>query len=358
MTYRPMRCPRPRPDRRRCDGREMNPRDIARLTRRSFVAGAAVALAMRALPTAAASAATPVIFDSDIGDDIDDTWALLMLLRMPQLDVKLAVGDFGNAIYRARLLAKLLELTGRTDIPVGIGLGGANLPGQQSDWLGDYQLGDYPGTVHRDGVQAIIDTIHASSRPVTLLCLGPVPNIAEALRRDPSIAGNARIVGMYGSIYRGYMDAPEPAAEYNVRVDPVSLQKVFAAPWECTITPLDTCGQVVLQGDNYRRLYESDDPWLRALMENYRVWLPGAPFVDPNQDITRISTTLFDTVAVHLAASAEFLEMQTLPLTVTDDGYTVIDREGGRPVHCAVAWKDRAAFEENLVRTLLPGRNS
>jgi len=295
----------------------------------------------------------PVILDTDIGDDIDDTWALLMLLRMPELDLKLAVGDFGNAIYRARLLAKLLQVTGRTDVPVGIGIGHADEPGQQSGWIGDYQLSDYPGLVHTDGVQAIIDTIKSSPEPVTLICLGPVPNIAEALRRDPSIALNAKIVGMYGSIYTGYLGSPEPAAEYNVRIDPQSLQSVFAAPWECTITPLDTCGLVVLDGENYRRLYLSDDPWLQTLMENYRVWLPGAPFVDPNQDTTRISTTLFDTVAVYLAASEDLVDMQTLPLRVTDEGYTVIDPTNGRPVRCAVGWENLEAYERLLAETLL-----
>ncbi|MEM7610708.1 MAG: nucleoside hydrolase [Pseudomonadota bacterium] len=325
------------------------------LTRRQFVAMAsASALASCALGEGAAGGPTPVILDTDIGDDIDDTWALLMLLRMPELDLKLAVGDFGNAIYRARLIAKLLATASRTDVPVGIGAGIADERGQQSDWIGDYTLDDYPGTVYDDGVQAIIDTIHASPTPVTLICLGPVPNIAEALRRDPSIANNARIVGMYGSIYTGYLGAPEPAAEYNVRIDPESLQAVFAAPWECTITPLDTCGTVVLDGDNFRRLYDSDDPWLDALMENYRVWLPGAPFVDPNQDTTRISTTLFDTVAVYLAASTDLVEMQTLPLRVTADGYTIIDPDDGRPVNCAIAWKDLDAYERYLVRTLLP----
>ena len=54
-------------------------------------------------------------------------------------------------------------------------------PGQQSGWVGDYRLDDYPGSVKDDGVQAIIDTILASTQPVTLLCIGPVPNIAEAL---------------------------------------------------------------------------------------------------------------------------------------------------------------------------------
>lgn len=297
--------------------------------------------------------AIPVILDTDIGDDIDDTWAFLMLLRMPQFDVKLAVGDFGNAIYRARLLAKMLEVTGRTDIPVGVGVDRTDKAGNQSDWLLDYNYRAFPGTIHRDGVQAIIDTIHESPEPVTLLCLGPVPNIAEALKRDPSIANNARIVGMYGSIYVGYDGEATPAAEWNVRVDPPSLQKMFAAPWDITITPLDTCGLVVLDGDNYRRIHDSDDPWLEALIENYKVWLPGASYMDPETDPTRISSTLFDTVAVYLAAKQDLFEMQVLPLRVTDDGYTVIDEDNGRNVHCAISWKDLPAFEKKLTNILL-----
>jgi len=294
----------------------------------------------------------PIILDTDIGDDIDDTWALMMALRMPQLDLKLAVGDFGNAIYRARLLAKLLELTGRTDVPIGIGLEPLDEPGAQSEWVGEYKLDDYPGHIHRDGVQAIIDVINASPEPVTLLCLGPAPNIAEALRRDPGIADNARFVGMFGSIYLGYDGEPEPAAEWNVRVDPVSLQKVFAAPWDCTITPLDTCGLVRLSGDLYRLIHDSDDPWMKALIENYKVWLPGASYMAADTDPGRISSTLFDTVAVYLALEEDLLEMQDLPLRVTDDGYTVIDETNGRMVHCAVAWNELPAFKRKLVDIL------
>lgn len=317
-----------------------------------FVATTAALMAGRCAGVAA-TGETPVILDTDIGDDIDDTWALLMLLRMPQFDLKLAVGDKGNAIYRARLLAKLLDLTGRSDVPVGIGVGQNDEPGNQSDWLGDYQLEDYPGVVHRDGVQALIDTIQASAVPVTLLCLGPVPNIAEALRRDPSIAGHAHIVGMCGSIHAGYDGAAQPVAEWNVRADPKSLQKVFAAPWDCTITPLDTCGLVRLEGENYRRIHDSTDAWLEALIENYKQWLPNAPYMDPSTDPEKISSTLFDTVAVYLAAAQDLVEMQDLPLRVTDDGYTVIDEDNGRIVHCAVAWKDLLEFRKRLVDILL-----
>ena len=297
--------------------------------------------------------ATPVILDTDIGDDIDDTWALLMLLRMPKLDLKLAVGDFGNAIYRARLLAKLLHHTGRTDVPIGIGIDQGDEPGQQSGWIGDYRLDDYPGTVHRDGIQALIDTIEDSPDPVTLICIGPVPNIAEALRRKPSIAENARFVGMQGSVFVGYDGAPEPAAEWNVKVDPESLRQVFAAPWDCTIAPLDTCGLIRLQDENYRRLYDSGDPWINMLMNNYELWLPGAPFMDPDTDTSKVSSTLFDTVAVYLAAEHDLLEMQDVPLRVTDDGFTIVDETDGRLVHCATSWRDLPAFERKLVDILL-----
>ena len=294
----------------------------------------------------------PVILDSDIGDDIDDTWALLMLLRSPQFDVKLVVSDFGNAVYRCRLFAKLLELTGFIHIPVGVGLDARDEVGRQSGWIGDYRLEDYPGTVYYDGVQALIETIMQSPEPVTLLCIGPVPNIAEALRREPAIAGNARFVGMHGSIFTGYDGAPTPVAEWNVKSNPKALQQVFSAPWDCTITPLDTCGSIKLAGENYQRIYRSEDPWLKALIENYRIWLPLAPFIKPGTDPGRMSTTLFDTVAVYAAYSQEFLVMEDLPLRVTDDGYTVVDSQNGRPVHCAIKWRNPEAFKAKLVDTL------
>lgn len=335
------------------------------VTRRSFLKTSLALLAGGTLiPQIAGSAGNrslpgaqgrriPVILDSDIGDDIDDTWTLLMLLRSPQFDVKLVVSDFGNAIYRCRLFAKLLELTGCTHIPVGVGLGPEDEVGRQSGWIGDYRLEDYPGTVHHDGVRALIDTIMQSPEPVTLLCIGPVPNIAEALRREPAIAGNARFVGMHGSIYKGYDGAATPAAEWNVKSDAKALQQVFAAPWDCTITPLDTCGLVTLTGANYQRIYGSDDPWLKALIENYRIWLPLAPFIKPGTDPARMSTTLFDTVAVHAAYTQEFMEMEDLPLRVTDDGYTVVDSRDGRIVHCATKWQDIQAFKDRLTDTLL-----
>jgi inosine-uridine nucleoside N-ribohydrolase len=291
----------------------------------------------------------PVVFDTDIGGDIDDTWALVMLLKSPELDVKLVTSDSGNDTYRARLLAKLLEVARRTDIPVGIGCKPGDEKGRQSAWLGDYTLDDYPGQVHDDGVGKMIETIRASDDPVTLVAIGPVPNVAEVVRRAPDVARKARFVGMHGSVYRGYNGSKDISPEYNVRAAPAALRAVFAADWEVSITPLDTCGIVHLEGEKYQKVYRCQDPLVRALVENYCVWSAAGAGGSPNP--VERSSTLFDTVAVYMAFSEQLLEMEEVPLTVDDEGYTRID-PACRKVRCATRWKSLTAFEDELVRRL------
>src|SRR6188508_2288449 len=125
----------------------------------------ALVIAAGVLPgtaSVAGPARIPVVLDTDIGDDIDDTFALLMLLRSRELDLKLVVTDFGDTVYRARLAAKLLTAFGRPDVPVGVGVRQNEKPGSQAGWLGDYALASYAGKVHEDGVQALIDTVMRS----------------------------------------------------------------------------------------------------------------------------------------------------------------------------------------------------
>jgi inosine-uridine nucleoside N-ribohydrolase len=292
----------------------------------------------------------PVILDTDIGTDIDDTWALAMLLKSPELDLKLVVTDTGNTTYRARVAAKMLEVGGRADVPVGVGTRLADETGPQEPWLAGYELSDYPGVVHPDGVGALIETIVRSPDPITLICIGPVPNVAAALEREPGIAERARFVGMHGSVRLGYDGSKEVSAEYNVRVDPQACQVAFAAPWDVTITPLDTCGLVRLQGKKYRAVRDSDAPLIQALIENYRIWAERVRWA--KVDAEKHSSTLFDTVAIYLAFCEELLVMESLGIRVTDDGYTVVD-DKAKAIDCAMAWRDLAAFEDFLVERLV-----
>lgn len=287
----------------------------------------------------------PVILDTDIGGDIDDTWALAMMLRSPELDVKLVTTDTGNTTYRAKIVAKMLEIAGRTDVPVGVGLHLDDNTGGQEPWVRDYDLSSYPGTVAEDGVGVLIDAIMSAPEPVTLVCIGPVPNIAAALEREPRIAERARFVGMHGSVRKGYRGGREISAEYNVAKYPKECQKVFTAPWDMTITPLDTCGLVVLEGEKYRAVRDCEDPVTRAVIENYRFWAQG------REEAESRSSVLFDTVAIYLCFSEELLVMEKLGIRVSDDGYTLIDAKA-KLVNCAMEWRSLPAFEDLLVQRL------
>ena len=292
----------------------------------------------------------PVILDTDIGTDIDDTWALAMLLKSPELDVKLVVSDTGDTTYRAKIVAKMLEIAGRADVPVGVGIPLKNVPTPQAPWVEGYDLASYPGPVHADGVGAIVDTIMSSPEPITLICIGPLPNISAALEREPRIAERIRFVGMHGSVRRGYGGSAEVSAEYNVARNPQACRDAFAAPWDVTITPLDTCGLIKLAGEKYRAVRDCDDPLVQAVIENYRLWVENVTWAQ-GLDPTTESSILFDTVAIYLAFSEELLVMEKLGIRVTDKGHTVID-DSAKHINCATDWKDLPAFEDFLVRRL------
>lgn len=284
----------------------------------------------------------PVILDTDIGTDIDDTWALAMMLNSPELDIKLITSATLDTYERAKIIARLLEIAGRTDIPIGIGIKQDDKPLPQSPWVADYELSSYPGIIYDDASSAI-DAVVSSDQPVTIIGIGPLTNIADALNRYPHIADNSRFIGMCGSVFKGYA-GDTPVAEYNVMHDIKAAQKVFTAPWAITFTPLDTCGIVRLEGEHYRRVAESDNPLAKAVIDNYRIWLGEKP--DEGH-----SSILYDTVAIYLAFCDELLEMQELGIRVTDEGFTVPDASS-KITKCATGWKDIDGFYDLLVDRL------
>jgi len=303
----------------------------------------------------------PVILDTDLCDDIDDTWAIAAMLQSPELDCKLITTAVGNTEAKAKVVAKFLQRVGRTNIAVGIGVKQRDGAHRQTPWAEGYDLTSYPGKVHKDGVQAIIDTIMNSPNRVTLIAVGPLPNIAEALKREPRIAEKADFIGMHGSVYRGY-GSEKPDAEYNVKADVEAAKKVFTAPWPMTITPLDTCGLVVLDGDKYQKVLKKNSPITTNLIENYRVWykagLKDRKDLDEaglnrllDEKLNSSSTTLFDTVAIYLAVSKQLVEMEQLHIRITDDGFTRVEN-GAKMVNCAVKWKDLDGYESWLVERL------
>ncbi|MBL6903932.1 MAG: nucleoside hydrolase [Candidatus Azotimanducaceae bacterium] len=295
----------------------------------------------------------PVILDTDIGFDVDDVWALAFMLRCPELDVRLITTNTGDTLYSAKLVGRLLEIAGRTDIPIGVGVPIDAIEKTHAAWLGTYDFDEYEGVVIEDGVGAIIDVIEASDEPVAIISIGPLTNIAAMLARQPSVTRHSSFIGMQGSIRKGYLGASEPMREYNVMKHTASCQKVFATPWDISLTPLDTCGVVSLVDKNFQLVKSSQDPLASAVMENHFGWFDaikswkGMDRYDPQVE----SSILYDTVTVYMAFSEDLLEVETLPIAVTDEGRTIID-ESAQKIRCAMRWQDQAAFEQLVAERL------
>jgi inosine-uridine nucleoside N-ribohydrolase len=285
----------------------------------------------------------PVILSTDIGGDVDDFWALSFLLASPELDVKLVVSDSHRTVGKAEIIAKFLQHVGRDDIPVGIGIKGTGGIDPQGKWIDGY-----PGIVYIDGVQAMIDTIMNSEQPITLLAIGPVPNLELALEREPRIVDNARLVVMGGCI--GKQEEGEPGfGEYNVVRNVKAAQKAYSAGWDVTMAPTDTAGKVQLEGEYYAQVRDADNPMAKMLMEQYRIW--NQRQTKHARDISRTSSTLWDTVAIYLAFDESFCRMRDIKLRVTDKGITKPSPDG-KLTHVAIEWKDLDAFHKLLAERI------
>ena len=299
----------------------------------------------------ACSKARNVILDTDIGTDIDDAWALCMLLKCPELNLRMVSTTTGDAKKRAQIAAKILDRNGRTDVPIAVGLYSRVTPmnvGEQS-WAEDYDLDSYPGGVFTDGIGALIDMLDKTEKP-TLICIGPLCNIQQLCLRRPDLCAKTEFIAMAGAIYKGYggKESTE-TAEWNIRHHIAEAQTVFMTKWKSmAITPLDTCGIVRLKGERYERLKRSDSPLVRTILENYRHWL-GKPESDEETE----SSVLFDTVAIYLACTHENLRMQTLKIEIDDGGRMLLDTSDGNPVNVAIDWMDLDAYEEYLVNRLM-----
>jgi inosine-uridine nucleoside N-ribohydrolase len=321
-----------------------------------LLAAAAALSGCAAAPTPAPAHRTPVILITDLGTDIDDTWALGLALRSPELDLKLVLVDPADTAYRAKVAAKFLQEAGHADIPIAIGDNSGPKGDDQKTllpYISGYELSQYPGKILADGVGALTDAIRSSPEPVTVVSIGPVHTLALALARDPRLAARCRLVGMYGSFDRGYDGGP-PAAETNVQVNPAGLCAVLAAPWrDILLTPLDTCGQASLAGPRYHALWsDTGDPLVRAIIESYCLFAPNQTWMKCDFFATR-STTLFDCVAVYLAYSEAKVETETVRFEITPEGRTRRAAEGPFRARVALRWKDLDGFEAQLADRLL-----
>ena len=291
-----------------------------------------------------------IILDTDIGGDIDDSWALGMLLNMPGLIPELVLSASGNTTYRAAVAAKFLSDVNASHVPVGIGIPrpDQNVPESLHAWLGDWNLDEYPGQIVTDGVGEAIRRIEAVDE-MTIIAIGPLTNLAELSRKRPDLVKKCRLVAMAGSIRKNFRDQPGTIAEYNVKLDIPASKTVFSADWkEFIITPLDHCGNMILDGELYQRVRNSPAAIPRTIIDSYRIW---QDFYSRPGDWKTESSILYDTVAVHLAETDRYVTFDPMKLSVDDTG-TLRSAADGGTVRVAMGWSNLNAYKRHLTAIL------
>ena len=249
---------------------------------------------------ASAQTPVPVIFDTDIGDDIDDALALALALQSPELDVQLVTTVADDVDSRTRLAWKELGLYHRQDVALATGAPHPLLDARLEDKARQFRLltpeDVVPEAAHRRAAEAIIELILRSPRKVTVIPVGPLTNIALALRLEPKIAGNIERIVLMGGAYKLLIP------EYNIQRDRAAAEIVFSSGIPITGVGLDVTLKCKLQGADLERLKSANNPASKFLMQLIQLWQS----VNPGQ-----FPTLHDPLAVAAVIRPNLIETQS-----------------------------------------------
>jgi len=253
-----------------------------------------------------------VIIDTDIGDDIDDAFAVALALRSPELQILGITTTFGDTETRAKLLDRFLAEAGRPEIPVAAGV---PTPPKGTFTQRRYAENNrFAKPAHPDAVTFLLDQIRRNPGQVTLIAIGPLMNVGAAIDKDPATFRKLkRVVIMGGSIKRGYGDLgfgpPQPPQpEWNILNDIPSAQKLIAAGVPLYVMPLDA---TQLKLDEVKRafLFSQGTPLTDALTLLYHQWGQETP-------------TLFDPMTTTFLVNPNLCPVQPMHIRVDEKGFT------------------------------------
>jgi purine nucleosidase len=285
-----------------------------------------------------------VVIDTDIGDDIDDAFAVALALRSPELHILGITTAFGDTELRARLLDRYLAAVGRSDIPVATGV-----PTPHSNVFTQAAYAQRePDRKYEDGIQFLLDQIRRHPGEITLIAIGPQDNIGAAIQRDAATFRKLkRVVMMGGSIDRGY-DGPNgerrpPDAEWNITRDPSGFKALLGSGVPIFMMPLDST-QIHLQEPQRDKLFAFGSPLTDQLTLLYHQWMAHTENHSP-------TPTLFDPVTVAYIDHPDLCPVTPIQVEVDDQGFT---RRGEGAPNAQVCLKsDEQGFLELLTSRLV-----
>lgn len=287
-----------------------------------------------------------VVIDTDPG--IDDVVTLVLAARSPEIEVRAVTTTYGNAplALTTRNARHVLALCGRSDVPVNAG---ADRPLERAlvtapETHGESGVG-YAAVPDQATSEAtsvtpnptvLLDVLRAQPEPVTLVTMGPLTNLAHALRADRSTvhAVVQRHIGMFGNLHeRGNTNR---WADFNAWCDPEAVVEVFRNGPRCEMVGLDVTRRMILTRGEVERLASSADPVVRWLKDALRF------YVDFHRGEERLDGCVVnDVLTVGELLHPTLLDFQTLGLKIV----TRDDEERGRTVESAEGDQVRVALD-------------
>jgi purine nucleosidase len=288
----------------------------------------------------------PVLFDTDIGSDIDDAVALAYLLRQPRCELLGITTVSGEPHKRASLVSATLKAAGRDGVPVHVGIEAPLVRSQvqpqatQFEALADKWAHDVYDN-RQTAIDFLRDTIRARPGEITLLAVGPFTNIGVLFTIDPEIPRLLKeMVVMGGQFFtRGYVK-PASMSEWNILCDPHAASIVFNAPLSRLVAVgIDVTRQVELDADECRTRFDAAGGALAPVASMAEVWFRHRPIITFHDPLA--ATVIFAPSLCETMAGTISVEMTSAGLM----GTTMFDAKPDGIHHAATTVSPGAFFE-------------
>jgi purine nucleosidase len=259
-----------------------------------------------------------ILIDTDPG--IDDSLAILLALASPELSLEGLCVVHGNCSLEqaTRNALSVLELAHASHIPVARG---CELPLVQPSLLAPETHGDagigyaklpepQSKPIGKHGSDFLIEQIISNPGEITLVAIGPLTNVALAIRQEPHIVSALKELIIMGGAIR-HEGNTTALAEFNTYVDPHAAHIVFHAGIPTTLVPLDVTYQCVLTPQDVDRLQKIDSPITQFVKDTTRFYME---FHDEYQGVE--GCVINDPLALALTFMPELCNYQELPVDV------------------------------------------
>ncbi|MBL6945056.1 MAG: nucleoside hydrolase [Rhodospirillales bacterium] len=212
-----------------------------------------------------------VILDTDIGTDVDDILALTLLAKEPSIDLLGITTVYGDTLLRGRLAKRQCELLSRDDVKVYLGET-EPMSGREIWWTGHEGIGmpDIERAVvetSKDGVSFLVDSAAAHAGELEVLAIGPMTNIAAAIKADPDFVHNVKHLHLMAGDFR----TEGRISEHNVKCDVVAADIVMRSGMPITMYGLNVTTQVILREPELERIREAGKAG-EVLAEQISIW--------------------------------------------------------------------------------------